>query len=107
MLNGVSAKMALAVENVLKPKFAPNGEFGDSKVKVIIRPQVQPWHATSTFTHEAALAVARVSPESFWPFSLAVSCYQDLMNINVISEIIFLPSCSKIKGSTSTSLFQL
>jgi hypothetical protein len=72
-LTTTSAKMALAMENVLKPKFAPNGEYNEDKVKMIIRLQVQPWHAASTFTHEAALAVARVSPESFWPFSLAVS----------------------------------
>jgi len=31
---------------------------------------VQPWHGCSTFTHEAGLAVARVAPEKFWPFSL-------------------------------------
>jgi protein-disulfide isomerase len=67
-----SAKMARAIENVLKPKFAPQGEYGEGKVKVIIRLQVQPWHGASTFTHEAALAVARVSPENFWPFSLAL-----------------------------------
>jgi hypothetical protein len=65
--------MALTIENVLKPKFAPNGEYGDSKVKVILRPQVQPWHSTSTLVHEAAIAVARVSPENFWSFSLGVS----------------------------------
>jgi hypothetical protein len=64
--------MAFAIENVLKPKFAPSGEY-DSKVKVILRLQVQPWHSTSTLTHEAAIAVARVSPENFWPFSLGVS----------------------------------
>jgi hypothetical protein len=68
--------MALAIENVLKPKFAPTGEYGQGKVKVIIRLQVQPWHGTSTFTHEAALAVARVAPEKFWPFSLAVSLFR-------------------------------
>jgi len=66
-----SAKMAFAIENVLKPKFAPSGEY-DSKVKVILRLQVQPWHSTSTLTHEAAIAVARVSPENFWPFSLGL-----------------------------------
>jgi hypothetical protein len=65
--------MALAIESVLKPKF---GEYGQGKVKVIIRLQVQPWHGTSTFTHEAALAVARVAPEKFWPFSLAVSLFR-------------------------------
>ena len=65
--------MALAIENILKPKFAPGGEYGEGKVKVIVRLQVQPWHGTSIYTHEAALAVTRVSPENFWSFSLAVS----------------------------------
>ncbi|KAF9025876.1 hypothetical protein BDZ89DRAFT_1102199 [Hymenopellis radicata] len=55
-----SAKMALAIDSY------------DGKVKAIIRLQVQPWHGASTFTHEAALAVARVSPDAFWPFSLAL-----------------------------------
>ena len=35
---------------------APGGQY-DGKVKVIFRNQVQPWHASSTFVHEAGLAV--------------------------------------------------
>jgi len=66
-----SAKLALAIDGVLKPLFSPGGKY-HGKVKAIIRLQVQPWHGSSTFTHEAALAVARVSPDSFWPFSLAL-----------------------------------
>jgi hypothetical protein len=36
-----------------------NAEFDDvkGKVKIIIRLQVQPWHAATTFAHEAAIAV--------------------------------------------------
>ncbi|KAG1796898.1 uncharacterized protein BJ212DRAFT_1489159 [Suillus subaureus] len=37
-----------------------------------MRLQVQPWHATSTYTHEAGLAVVRAAPEKFWTFSLAL-----------------------------------
>ncbi|KAJ7222690.1 hypothetical protein C8J57DRAFT_1392091 [Mycena rebaudengoi] len=66
-----SAKMSLAIDSVLLPMLGPQGRF-HGKVKIIFRPQVQPWHATSTLTHEAALAVARASPESFWIFSLAL-----------------------------------
>ncbi|GAW06445.1 hypothetical protein LENED_008374 [Lentinula edodes] len=66
-----SAKMALAIESVLVPLCADGGKYGD-KVKVIFRPQVQPWHASSTFVHEAGLAVARVAPQQFWPFALAL-----------------------------------
>lgn len=54
-----SAKIALAIDSVLKPLFAPGGKY-DGKVKVIFRNQVQPWHASSTFVHEAGLAVSPV-----------------------------------------------
>lgn len=64
-----SAKMARTIDNVLKPLFDKGGDYA-GKVKVIFRPQVQPWHATSTLVHEFALAVIRVSPENFWRFSL-------------------------------------
>ena len=46
---------------------------------MIFRPQVQPWHSTSTLTHEAGLAVLRAAPEKFWEFSVAVRlCSLDL-----------------------------
>jgi len=67
-----SAKFALAIENVLRPLLENGGQYG-GRVGAIIRLQVQPWHASSTLTHEAALAVLRTSPDHFWPFSLAVS----------------------------------
>ncbi|KAF4575232.1 hypothetical protein EYR40_005032 [Pleurotus pulmonarius] len=66
-----SAKMSGAIETVLRPLFGPGGKY-EGKVKAIFRPQVQPWHGSSTFTHEAGLAVLRVSPEHFWAFSLAL-----------------------------------
>jgi predicted DsbA family dithiol-disulfide isomerase len=39
------------------------------QARFIFRHQIQPWHPSSTLVHEAALAVARVSPEKFLPFS--------------------------------------
>lgn len=67
-----SAKMALnGIQTVLKPKLSAGGEYA-GKVKVIFRPQVQPWHSTSTLTHEAALAVLRAAPEKFWEYSIAL-----------------------------------
>jgi hypothetical protein len=51
-----SAKIAKVVDGVLKPLFENGGKY-DGKVKAIIRLHVQPWHGSSTFTHEAALAV--------------------------------------------------
>ena len=59
----VSAKISLAIENVLSPLFAPNGKYA-GKVKVIFRNQVQPWHASSTLVHEASLAVRILCPPS-------------------------------------------
>ncbi|OAX42059.1 hypothetical protein K503DRAFT_734422 [Rhizopogon vinicolor AM-OR11-026] len=66
-----SAKLSFAIDNVLKPLVDVGGQYY-GKVKVIMRLQVQPWHATSTYTHEAGLAVARAAPEKFWPFSIAL-----------------------------------
>jgi hypothetical protein len=49
--------MALTIDGVLKPLFDAGGKY-DGKVKAVIRLQVQPWHASSTLTHESALAVS-------------------------------------------------
>jgi hypothetical protein len=51
-----SAKIIKTIDTVLKPLLSHGGKYA-SKVKLIIRLQVQPWHGSSTFTHEAALAV--------------------------------------------------
>ena len=86
--------MANKVETILKPLLGSGSKY-EGKVKVIVRLHVQPWHASSTLTHEAGLAVSpksltlsptrdfqkkknpikvlRASPENFWPFSLQVS----------------------------------
>ncbi|KAF9226918.1 hypothetical protein BS17DRAFT_696298 [Gyrodon lividus] len=64
-----SAKLSRTIDTVLKPWLDKGGKY-HGQVKLIMRLQVQPWHASSTFTHEAGIAVARVSPEHFWAFSL-------------------------------------
>jgi hypothetical protein len=51
-----SAKMANKIETIVKPLLGPGGKY-EGKVKVIVRLHAQPWHATSTFTSEAGLAV--------------------------------------------------
>jgi len=56
-------------QTILKPLLGPGSKY-EGKVKVIIRLHVQPWHASSTLTHEAGLAVLRAFPDNFWPFSL-------------------------------------
>ncbi|KAG6373862.1 hypothetical protein JVT61DRAFT_6014 [Boletus reticuloceps] len=62
------AKLSRTVDTVLKPRFDKGGKYY-GKVKLIVRLQVQPWHASSTLTHEAGLAVVRASPEHYWAFS--------------------------------------
>ncbi|THH14304.1 hypothetical protein EW146_g6011 [Bondarzewia mesenterica] len=64
-----SAKMASTIDTILKPLLDEGGQYY-GKVKVIVRLQVQPWHASSTLTHEAGLAVIRAAAEQFWPFSI-------------------------------------
>ncbi|TFY69183.1 hypothetical protein EVG20_g3257 [Dentipellis fragilis] len=66
-----SSKLSFTIDRVVKPLFEAGGRY-EGKVKLIFRPQVQPWHGASTFVHEAGLAVARVAPDKFWAFSLAL-----------------------------------
>jgi hypothetical protein len=61
-----------------------------SNLQLIIRQQIQPWHPSSTLTHEAALAVQRLtssSPEKFWAFSSALFADQlSYFDLGVINE---------------------
>ncbi|KAJ5099121.1 hypothetical protein N7532_006122 [Penicillium argentinense] len=43
-----------------------------SRLRVIFRQHIQPWHPSSTLTHEAGAAVLRLAPEKFWDFSGAL-----------------------------------
>lgn len=58
------------MESILKPLLS--SPKYDGKVKIILRPHPQPWHASSTLVHEAALAVAKVAPAAYWAYSLAL-----------------------------------
>ncbi|KAI8377484.1 thioredoxin-like protein [Radiomyces spectabilis] len=40
-----------------------------AKLQLIFRQQVQPWHASSTVVHEAALAVEKIDTTKFFDFS--------------------------------------
>ncbi|CAG8475175.1 1968_t:CDS:2 [Acaulospora colombiana] len=64
-----SARSANTLETIIKPlleqKYA-------GKVKVIFRPQVQPWWPSSSIAHEASLAVAKVAPQSWWNYAVAL-----------------------------------
>jgi hypothetical protein len=57
------------------------------KVQIIFRPQIQPWHPSSTLTHEAALAVSRLAPAKFWDFAAALFARQkEYFDVNVVNE---------------------
>ncbi|KAJ5246956.1 hypothetical protein N7468_001939 [Penicillium chermesinum] len=61
-------------------------EYGP-KLQVIFRPHIQPWHPSSTLTHEAALAVLRLAPEKFWEFSSALFKHQtEYFDVSVVNE---------------------
>ncbi|KAI8144489.1 thioredoxin-like protein [Fennellomyces sp. T-0311] len=47
-----------------------------NKVQFIFRQQIQPWHATSTLVHEAALAVEKLDESKFYPFSDILFAHQ-------------------------------
>jgi len=58
-----------------------------NQVQLVFRQQIQPWHPSSTLVHEAALAVLRLAPEQFWPFSAALFAAQrDYFDRGVVGE---------------------
>ncbi|KIY52623.1 hypothetical protein FISHEDRAFT_55820 [Fistulina hepatica ATCC 64428] len=93
-----SAKMALSIENVLMPLFGPGGLY-EGKVKIIVRPQVQPWHASSTLVHEAALAVVRAAPQQYWHYSLKLFEHQ--------KQFFDIPSATKTPLQIREELVEL
>ena len=57
------------------------------KVQFIFRQQIQPWHPSSTLTHEVGVAVLKLAPEKFYPFSAALFDKQtDFFDVNVVNE---------------------
>lgn len=58
-----------------------------SKVEIIFRQQVQPWHPSSTLVHEAGVAVLQADSSKFWEFSKALFDRQnDYFDVNVVNE---------------------
>ncbi|KAI9689666.1 MAG: hypothetical protein M1820_010095 [Bogoriella megaspora] len=54
---------------------------------IIFRPQIQPWHPSSTLVHETALAVQKVAPAKFWEFSQKLFERQtEYFDVNVVHE---------------------
>ncbi|OCT49190.1 hypothetical protein CLCR_05165 [Cladophialophora carrionii] len=62
-------------------------KYTDPGIRVIFRQQIQPWHPSSTLTHEAGVAVLKTAPQSFWPFSKKLFENQkDYFDVNVVNE---------------------
>jgi len=68
-----------ALDQLIKPAVTePGGRYDIyGKVKVILRLHPQPWHGSSTFLHEAALAVLRVAPNAFWDYARVLFKHQE------------------------------
>lgn len=63
-----------------------NQQYG-SRLRVIFRQHIQPWHPSSTLTHEAGAAVLRLAPEKFWDFSAALFKHQtEFFDVSVVNE---------------------
>ncbi|KAL4399909.1 hypothetical protein ACI68E_002821 [Malassezia pachydermatis] len=57
-----SAKILINFHEQVRPLlFGEDAPF-KNKVRVVLRPVPQPWHASSTYLHETALAIARLAP---------------------------------------------
>ncbi|KAL1883541.1 hypothetical protein Plec18167_002545 [Paecilomyces lecythidis] len=79
-----SAKLFNTVYTSVRPVIA---EKYQSKLQVILRQQIQPWHPSSTLVHEAAAAVLKLAPEKFWEFSAALFKQQkEFFDENVVNE---------------------
>lgn len=57
------------------------------KVQILFRQQIQPWHPSSTLVHEAGVAVLKLSPTLFYPFSASLFRQQkSFFDVNVVNE---------------------
>ncbi|PLB44682.1 hypothetical protein P170DRAFT_439931 [Aspergillus steynii IBT 23096] len=79
-----SAKLFNTFYSSVKPMII---ERYQSKLQVIFRQHIQPWHPSSTLTHEAAAAVLRIAPDKFWDFSAALYKRQEeFFDVSVLGE---------------------
>jgi protein-disulfide isomerase len=81
-----SAKLFNTLTKEVIPAIKEN-EAWASSLTLVFRQQVQPWHPSSTLTHEAGLAVLRLAPEKFWQFSAQLFAeQQSFFDVNVVNE---------------------
>ncbi|RYP84297.1 hypothetical protein DL769_001212 [Monosporascus sp. CRB-8-3] len=58
-----------------------------ARLQIVFRPQVQPWHPSSTLTHEAAVAILQIAPQKFWAFSDALfKAQKAYFDVSVVNE---------------------
>lgn len=58
-----------------------------SKVQILFRQQIQPWHPSSTLVHEAGVAVLKLQPNKFWDFSKALfDDAKSFYDVNIVNE---------------------
>lgn len=77
-----------------------------AKLQILFRQQIQPWHPSSTLTHEAGAAVLRLAPDKFFAFSAALFDKQtDFFDVNVVNETRnnTYKRLAKIAGSVGVS----
>jgi len=80
-----SAKQYFTFYNEVVPLI--KDKYTSPGVRVIFRQQIQPWHPSSTLTHEAGVAVLRLAPEKFWTFSKVLFEKQkEYFDVNVVHE---------------------
>ena len=81
-----SAKQFHTLYHVVAPLIRAEPRWA-SRLQLVFRQQVQPWHPSSTLVHEAAVAVLQAAPEKFWAFSDALFQNQkDYFDVNVVAE---------------------
>ncbi|KAK3945459.1 hypothetical protein QBC46DRAFT_372294 [Diplogelasinospora grovesii] len=83
-----SAKMFKTIVVDLLPALRQESPDLLDDVQFIFRPQVQPWHPSSTLCHEAALAVLRLGTHAqFWGVSRALFERQnEFFDVSVVNE---------------------
>ncbi|PGH10066.1 hypothetical protein GX51_00333 [Blastomyces parvus] len=82
-----SAKLFNTFYPTITPLLNNPSSTYQKNLQVIFRQQIQPWHPSSTLTHEAGAAVLKLAPEKFWPFSAALFAKQtEFFDVNVVNE---------------------
>jgi len=87
-LDYVCPYSAIMYNTVYNSVFPLVSEKYASKVQIIFRQHIQPWHPSSTLVHEAGVAVLKVQPSKFFEFSKALfDDSKSFYDVGVVNEI--------------------